>query len=763
MDMIRFLNRDFGTLQLPHDVELDLDELTVEADGGPRDALIRAIGAEESLWQLMDLLRCPVEIEHSQYGSQWWGYVSEVELILGAMSIGARLDEMTNRIRIIYNEPSLYGPPTQRDTGWQQDDESVAMFGYKELRLTAGDLTPAGAAARLARELEQRGRPRATPPTFGTGNQVEARIRCRGWLDTLTWRYYTQTKGLEAHAVNGDAVQKLGQGWTGAGIGFSANGSRIHAQSGNIAAFKKGDRLRISGASANNGIVTVASSTNRTPASYTATTIAGTVTTKRSRVEDSAGALTPALGAEGSTEWPLTIQDSGAGNNGTYTVKGFKADQIEIDASLHAEGPGVSLTLRRPTAPGFPDRTYTASTLTITSGYIYRLTDSAGGMDDFAAGDMILVSGAGAGANAGWYRVVSASSEGEWLEVDRPIVAVAAGGSVTIARGSAIQVEEALTDLYPGDTITVQIEAEALRQSTTPSVSGWNVGAIAIKAKRVGTPADALRIALYTNASGNPGALLDSVEIAGATLPENATWLYGDLTNTATINAATTYHVVVERTGAISHENYYEITVEEAATYAAGDLRIKVAGAWGTGQLRTPDADMPFRLIGYRQTTDQIRDIVAACGPFLADVEIRTASGLIGPQYREGERTALDELRALLEQGTVSGERLVCRVAADRRLIVETEAAAGDPSATYRLDRLARLRSPFGAEKIPLDQVVVGVWADLELPSAQAWQSGIIAPGRQFIERVTLKPGAPPQYGFRNQEDRFDIGGIRDG
>lgn len=650
--------------------ELQPQRYSVEANGGPDQAEVIAIGDELAIWGLVSWLRGPLTIKHPEVGEVWWGYIHEIEITVGEITVGISLDAMFNRVQVVYNEPALYGSSSRLQTAWQQDDESVATYGTKELRLTIGDITTAVAEARAITEALRRGRPQPSLPSFGGSSTIQATLRGKGWESTLGWKYYSQAAGLEGHFVSGSAVHKLGLGIVDTTIGFSASRKAIHDMTGRLQNFKKGDRVRVSGSASNNNTYTIDQGTNRTAASLTAATISFAVASGQQRIQDSANGLTP-----------------------------------------------------------------------------------------FDAGDMILVSGAG--ANNGYYRVLSGASNGAWVQVDRTITPAAAGASITIIRGNHITVLETIVDEYAGSSVTLQIEGEMLRQTFSTAVGGWTVGALAARMRKIGSPADGVRMSLYSNSAGNPNTQLDTGVLAAASVPSSMNWATTEITNTVALTAATTYHVVIERTGSLSPTDYYEVSLDEDLGYASGDLRLKINGAWNTANVRTPDADLCFRVIGYKETTAQIADIVEACGQFFIDTDIITPSGIDQPMYRDGTRTALKEIEDLLAAGTSDGRRLLASVTPQRILRIAAEAPSTDDH--YRLGRDGRLRGALD-QSIPDGVPTVAVWADVDVIPATVRQGMIASAGIQFIERCTIEAATGRvQYGFRNQADTYDLGGIRDG
>jgi hypothetical protein len=88
-----------------------------------------------------------------------------------------------------------------------------------------------------------------------------------------------------------------------------------------------------------------------------------------------------------------------------------------------------------------------------------------------------------------------------------------------------------------------------------------------------------------------------------------------------------------------------------------------------------PDADLVFRILGAWETTRQIEQIITDAGDFFAGIDILNASGIETNQWRNGERTAKDEVLELLNSGTTNGRRLLAKVTAERILQVYEQPA----------------------------------------------------------------------------------------
>jgi hypothetical protein len=189
--------RDFSDQLIPTTLNFAPAELSWAAMGGPKRATINVESSEQAeLWRLLELLRCPVTVLDDQGAPCWWGYVHEAEVIYNNLAIGVTLDALYNRIAVAYSR--IVDPDEtageRATTAWAQDAESVTEYGMRELLYSAGSTSDAHALAAQAMLLASYRLPtpavtqvRALGSLSGITRSV---LYCRGWYDTLGWRYY---------------------------------------------------------------------------------------------------------------------------------------------------------------------------------------------------------------------------------------------------------------------------------------------------------------------------------------------------------------------------------------------------------------------------------------------------------------------------------------------------------------------------------------------------------------------------------------------
>jgi hypothetical protein len=86
------------------------------------------------------------------------------------------------------------------------------------------------------------------------------------------------------------------------------------------------------------------------------------------------------------------------------------------------------------------------------------------------------------------------------------------------------------------------------------SASG-KVTAVKVTMQKIGSPADHVSVAIYSDSGGHPGSLLETGSNIDPT--SSFTQLTSNFAGTTTLNAGTTYHVVLSRTGSVDGSNYY--------------------------------------------------------------------------------------------------------------------------------------------------------------------------------------------------------------
>jgi len=265
--------------------------------------------------------------------------------------------------------------------------------------------------------------------------------------------------------------------------------------------------------------------------------------------------------------------------------------------------------------------------------------------------------------------------------------------------------------------------------SFTPSVD-LSVRDVDLRLRREGSPADSIQLQLQADAGGLPsGSALGSSSLAGSSLAqESYPWVRFNFDPLVSLNAGVTYWLVLQRSGSASSSAYYLLGVDESLTFEGGGLRLynQTLPAW---VLRSPNADLLFRVLSVRQTSDQILDMYTAANQFLRGVESQASSDIYTPPFEQGNRSALTVMRDLLRLGTVNQRLLIARVSQGRTLRIAEQAAQGERD--HFVDEAGQFYDQFGNRMMPGD-TVVGEWL--------RERGGLAAAA--FIEQAELDAGS---------------------
>lgn len=204
---IRIMDRGFqNPLTLPP-VEFIPERYSFHAIGGPKSATIQVKAASErAVWELLEYLRCPVEIFDDRESCVWWGYINSVEINVGSLKVGVSLEEMHNQIAVLYSEGNA-----KAATAFAYDSTSVAAYGTKELVATLSEGNQPMAEAYRDNLLNAAKFPIPVIDIADRQSDLSATIECAGWFRTLDWKYYARSGLQEAYDVEGSATQDIGR------------------------------------------------------------------------------------------------------------------------------------------------------------------------------------------------------------------------------------------------------------------------------------------------------------------------------------------------------------------------------------------------------------------------------------------------------------------------------------------------------------------------------------------------------------------------
>lgn len=368
--------------------------------------------------------------------------------------------------------------------------------------------------------------------------------------------------------------------------------------------------------------------------------------------------------SEQSIGWGVTATDIGFADRKIHRVAGGldglqDGERIRISGSLSNNG------VKYASGSSGKAESLTATTISFNAGD--DILDSGSGLGFVNMGSYIRVTGSAANSR---YHLIDSTGRGAIAtstSITGSITTEAAGPSITIEQGSTLEVTTDVVLEKPGATVTIVATTAIGYSFVSDNITSYLAAELWLKIRREGSPSDSLEILLRADNSGVPGTTLDSVTVAGSSLPTRMSWIKFSLNRTATITNGTKYWITVKRTGSNSTINYYSIGVDEDL----GDTGTLLLGDDATWHSRPTNASMPFQVWGHRLTSDQIREILVSAGQFLSGVDNRVNSGIWRRSYRDGENTAYSEIETLLEAGTSTGSTILPLIAPNWRCIID--------------------------------------------------------------------------------------------
>jgi hypothetical protein len=248
------------------------------------------------------------------------------------------------------------------------------------------------------------------------------------------------------------------------------------------------------------------------------------------------------------------------------------------------------------------------------------------------------------------------------------------------------------------------LERGDLAQKVVPTAGGWVAEVVWVSLRRMNY-ATSGRVTVSLCAGGDtPGSVLASATIEGNTLPvSNPGWTAFRLNAPVAMHEGWSFWIKIGESSGGSLTNYYRALVDTGIGYPAGELMgWDVASATWVGMA---SADLQFRVAGRMETGEQIRRMVES-GQFLTGVRV-AATGLYTNPYRNGDRSALEEIEGQLKAGTSGNKRLFGQVTAERAVVVREQ---GD-EVRYQVGRDGVIRM-LGGQAVRPGPGVAGEWAE---------------------------------------------------
>ncbi len=205
---ITFWDQNFYNLLTPLPLKYDVRRYSHSVIGGPKLAEIGVTGPELDLWELAEYARRPIKIYSKRGDAVWWGYVAEIKIDVGAWSVGINIDSMANYVGVAYEDDQDQGQP--KKTAWAAAQDSIDVYGQREILISSSGSNETHALAARDKYLAEKKYP---IPVINPRKKAEnsATLICRGWFDTLAWKYATvEPKLFYSFEIHGDTVYSFG-------------------------------------------------------------------------------------------------------------------------------------------------------------------------------------------------------------------------------------------------------------------------------------------------------------------------------------------------------------------------------------------------------------------------------------------------------------------------------------------------------------------------------------------------------------------------
>ena len=393
-------------------------------------------------------------------------------------------------------------------------------------------------------------------------------------------------------------------------------------------------------------------------------------------------------------------------------------DQLLVSGTYGGSNNGLKVVK---TKVGGDPESYTATTISFDPAD--DVLDSASGLDFVRAKEAIAITGTTGALNDGVYLSSDVTSAARFEVASygaSPVVAQAAGPSVTIAQAQSVELVSSPVNEPSGNTVTLTAYGQKMAQRFQLSNGPWTCGEIAIHVAKWGTPSDNVVVALYSdNGSDQPNALLGSGSILPANVPsQSAAWVSAKLGTPVTLADATKYHIVVSRSGSSDYASYFTVGRDSDGQYSSGALLLWTGLTWDAPYTTT---DMAFKLWATLDSTAKIAAIVAGAIGVVSGTYSQNTSGVRTRQLRDNRSTAWEEIKQLLDTGNSSGARLLASVTPQGTLVVDAEPTY-DAQTALVWTRDGRLRYSNGRYLLP-GVLPVGKWVQVESLLQADWQA----------------------------------------
>jgi len=409
----------------------------------------------------------------------------------------------------------------------------------------------------------------------------------------------------------------------------------------------------------------------------------------------------PSGGETISLGWRLTSTEIGFFRNEGVFHLGNTVDGLQAGDSIVVTGSASNNGARTVKQVDADEAEYSAATISFDPAD--DILDSADGFTSLDRSAFIQVTGSPANSGFHWVKNKPSNSQLEIrTTLSHPIVTEAAGPWITLRQGARIAVNESAYDELPGASVTLTLVGCVCAQSFVSPIS-MTAGKVALRLAKVGSPADSLSVSLCSDSAGVPGAVLGTGVLSSSYLDEQPAEIWIDLPPVV-LSAGATYWLKVERTGAFSPIDYYELGLSDQPYHSAKGWN---GSSWVSLTRDGSPLSIPFSLHDTEDASVSMSRIIDQCGQSFVTALDCAPTGVNRCQFTDNDATALQELNKLIDLGASGGQRLIALVDEQNRLTVSPEPTLAELSAPV-LHQDGRLHDASGSR-----------WDEGRLPVAQ--------------------------------------------
>lgn len=294
------------------------------------------------------------------------------------------------------------------------------------------------------------------------------------------------------------------------------------------------------------------------------------------------------------------------------------------------------------------------------------MLETWGNMTMIESNHWVLVEGSA--ANSRWHFTGTVAPDHVQFSasVSGTVTAEAVGQDISLTQAQKLPTNARGDYEAPGTVSTVNLTLHGYRIAQRfYSTDSMRVDKLFLEVSKNGTPADSLRVAIYSDSAGTVGSSLTSGTKNAADITYNSTGLWIEFTP-YTLAAGTYYWIVVDRTSTVNGSDHYLVSMSDQASLTC----LSWTGADWVGH--KPGWYLKYRLWAVEDTGTMIETILADRIQFLT-LSRGYTSGVYGFSTMDQIAVVKDEVLRLLAIGTSTGLRIQLLVGPDKTIRLRTQ------------------------------------------------------------------------------------------